>query len=101
MSYKHNDLQAMRERYWSEDQSAQVAAEKAFLQQLLQQHEIYPQPSLDDARYVFFSLPSQLIVKGYALGFQHPQVTELIVHYLKRQKTKLQQRNHVKIQYKL
>lgn len=101
MSYKHNDLRAMRERYWADDQSLKVAAEKAFLQQLLQQHDIYPQPSLDDARYLFFSLPSQIIVKGYALGFQHQQVSDLIIRYINTKKAQLQQRNPVKIQYKL
>ena len=51
MSYKHNDLMAMREQYW-QDQSAHVLTEKAALQQLLSTLEVMPQPSLEDAKYV-------------------------------------------------
>ncbi len=32
--------------------------------------------TLEDARYFFFSLPSIIIVKGYAHGFMHQPVQE-------------------------
>jgi hypothetical protein len=101
MSYKHNDLRAMRERYWNDAQSEGVRLEKSALQQLLQVHGIYDQASLDDTKYVFFTLPSIVIVKGYAMGFQHPRVQDLIIQHLQRNKLQLQQRHEVKIQYKM
>ena len=101
MSYKHNDLWAMRERYWHDANSEVVLKEKHFLQTILQDSGVFAAASLEDAKYLFFSLPSVVIVKGYALGFQHQQVQALIVQHIQRHKLQLQQRNHVKIQYKI
>ena len=64
MSYKHNNLMAMRERYWNDTENNHVDTEKAYFQKLLQQQGIYEYATLEDARYFFFSLPSIIIVKG-------------------------------------
>lgn len=101
MSYKHNDLWAMRERYWSDEHSTRVQEEKALFRTLLEQYKVCTSADLNDAKYLFFSLPSIIIVKGYALGFQHPKVYELMVQYIEKTKTELQQKQPVKIQFKL
>lgn len=99
MSYKHNNLLAMREQYW-QDQSEQAMQEKFALQQLLQQYEVFTRPNLDDTRYVFFHLPSQIIIQGYALGFVHQQVQALVVHFLQERKLQLQQKLPFPVQYR-
>lgn len=101
MSYKHNNLLAMREQYWSDEQSTQVQQEKAYFCHLLQASNIYANPTLEDAKYLFFNLPSIVIVKGYALGFQDAQVYELIVRFIEQYKTQLMQKSCVKIQFKM
>lgn len=101
MSYKHNNLMAMRENYWNSDDSIKVSQEKSALQQTLQALGVFEQPSLDDAKYVFFGLPSIIIVKGYALGFMHDQVQQLIVQHIQTNKQQLQQRSALKIQYQM
>ena len=53
MSYKHNNLMAMRQRYWDDTESSHVNAEKALFQQLLVETEIFPAANLDDAKQLF------------------------------------------------
>lgn len=101
MSYKHNNLAAIRDCYWADQNSVQVALEKQFLQRLLQDLDIFSEPSLDDAKYLFFSLPSIIIVKGYALGFRHEKVKTLIMQYIEQNRAQLMQKDNVKIQYKM
>ena len=101
MSYKHNNLMAMRENYWNSDDSIKVSQEKSALQQTLQELGIFEQASIDDAKYVFFGLPSIIIVKGYALGFMHDQVQQLIVQHIQTNRQQLQQRSPLKIQYQM
>ena len=100
MSYKHNDLMAMRQRYW-QDQTEAVQAEKCFFQHFLTEQHIYNIASLADAEYFFFSLPSQIIIKGYAIGFQHPLVFDLLLDYVQKNREALSQRLPIKIQYRL
>ena len=90
---------AMREQYW-QDQSAQVLTEKAALQQLLQQHAVFQRPTLDDTKYVFFQLPSQIIIQGYALGFMHEKVQGLVVDFLLTQKAQLMQKLAFKVAFR-
>jgi hypothetical protein len=99
MSYKHNNLMAMRKQYW-QDQSAQVLTEKAALQHLLQQHALFAHPSLEDTQYVFFQLPSQIIIQGYALGFMHEKVQALVVEFLMAQKNQLMQKLPFKVAFR-
>lgn len=101
MSYKHNNLMAMRQNYWNDTASNQVGVEKRFFQQLLQQCDIFTTPSENDAKYLFFSLPSIVIVKGYALGFMHDSVQSMIIDYIQNNKVILQQKTHVKIQFRM
>ncbi|ANF81834.1 hypothetical protein A3K93_06265 [Acinetobacter sp. NCu2D-2] len=101
MSYKHNNLMAMRENYWNDQNSSQVIQEKAALQRTLNQLEVFENASEDDAKYVFFSLPSIIIVKGYALGFLNETVQQLIVQHIQTNKQQLQQRSPLKIQYQM
>ncbi|MDK1683220.1 hypothetical protein [Acinetobacter terrestris] len=101
MSYKHNNLMAMRQNYWNDTDSAQVANEKQFFQQTLIEHQIYTTPSEDDAKYLFFSLPSIIIVKGYALGFKHDSVQAMIFKHIQDNKTVLQQKSDIKIQFRM
>ncbi len=101
MSYKHNNLMAMRLNYWNDEQSHHVQHEKLRLQQLLQEYGIFQQATLEDARYLFFSLPSIVIVKGYAVGFQHESVLSLIQQYIQTNMQQLQQRTELKIQFQM
>jgi hypothetical protein len=101
MSYKHNNLLAMREQYWSDEQSPQVQQEKTYFCHLLQELDVYSNPTTEDAKYLFFNLPSIVIVKGYALGFQDPQVYDLILRFIEQYKVQLAQKSCVKIQYKM
>jgi len=101
MSYKHNNLMAMRLNYWDDVQSHNVQQEKAFLQDMLIQQGVFQQATLEDARYLFFSLPSIVIVKGYALGFQHESVVTLIQQHIQTNIQQLQQRTELKIQFQM
>lgn len=100
MSYKHNDLMAIRQTYW-QDQTDAVQAEKIFFQHFLIEQNIYKVASLSDAEYFFFSLPSQIIIKGYASGFQHPSVLTLLIDHAEKNREALSQRMPIKIQYRL
>lgn len=92
---------AMRERYWSDTENNHVELEKRFLQHLLQEQGIYNPATLDDAKYFFFSLPSIIIVKGYAHGFMHPPVQKMILQHLQSHKSQLIQKNKLKIQFRM
>ena len=48
---------AMRQNYWNDTHSAQVDLEKIELKNILSEYGVFDQPSLDDAKYFFFSLP--------------------------------------------
>ena len=91
MSYKHNNLMAMRVNYWNDTDSSHVKSEKNFLQQMLNEH----------ARYFFFSLPSIIIVKGYASGFSDDGVKVLIDQFIISNKGLLSSRAELKIAYKI
>lgn len=101
MSYKHNNLMAMRENYWNDTVSAQVQKEKKFFQHTLLAHAIHSSPSEDDAKYLFFSFPSIIIVKGYALGFQHDTVQAMIFKHIQDNKNLLKQKSDIKIQFRM
>lgn len=91
----------MRENYWNDTNSVQVQREKKFFQQTLLKQAIHSSPSEDDAKYLFFSLPSIVIVKGYALGFQHDTVQAMIFKYIQDNKKLLQQKGDIKIQFRM
>lgn len=101
MSYKHNNLMAMRKNYWNDDVSERVRHEKIDFQNLLNELNIYVDANEDDAKFLFFSLPSIVIVKGYALGFSHDSVRQLITQHIKTNKQQLQQKSTLKIQYQM
>lgn len=101
MSYKHNNLMAMRQNYWNDQLSSQVQQEKVFLQTTLMQQGVFSSATLEDAKYLFFSLPSIIIVKGYALGFMHETVQNLIYQHIQTNKQQLQQRSELKIQFQM
>ncbi|WOE32112.1 MULTISPECIES: hypothetical protein [unclassified Acinetobacter] len=101
MSYKHNNLMAMRQRYWEDIRSPEVKHEKQLLQYLLNDLNIYANPSLDDAKYLFFSLPSIIIIKGYAMGFRHQLVQDMILQFIQHNRVILQQKGIIKTQYRM
>lgn len=101
MSYKHNDLLAMRQRYWNDSESTLVQEEKLFFQQILVEQGIFPTANLDDARYLFFSLPSPIILKGYAQGFRTHSLQQLICQYIQTHQVQLKQRTELKIQFQI
>lgn len=90
---------AMRQNWWNDQNSHIVDTEKQFFQNVLTEQGIYSPATLDDAQYLFFSLPSIIIVKGYASGFQHPAVTEMMTQYIQLNKSQLMKRETIKIQY--
>lgn len=101
MSYKHNNLMAMRQNYWDDVQTPVVIQEKLFFQQLLVEKDIFQTATLDDAKHLFFSFPSIIIVKGYAHGFMHESVLCLIDQHIQTNKQLLQQKTAMKIKFTL
>lgn len=101
MSYKHNNLMAMRKNYWDDEHSEQVQSEKQYFQQMLSEYQVFEQATLDDAKYVFFALPSIIIVKGYALGFMSTLVKTMILEFILTNKTQLSTRQVMKIQFRV
>ncbi len=98
MSYKHNNLMAMRQNYWN-NESSEIQSEKLFLIQQLSEQHIYSNPTLDDAKYLFFCLPSIVIVKGYAHGFSHSSVHAMITNYIQSHKVQLSNKETLKIKF--
>ncbi len=68
MSYKHNNLMAMRQNYWNDQASSQVQQEKVFLQSTLMQHGVFTDATLDDAKYLFFWLAKYCDCKRLCFG---------------------------------
>ena len=101
MSYKHNNLMAMRQSYWNDNHSDAVLIEKQFCQQILIENGIFENASMDDAKYLFFCLPSVIIVKGYAHGFLHESVKTMILKFIQDNKTLLMKRAETKVQYRM
>lgn len=99
MSYKHNNLMAMRQNYWNDTTSPQVGAEKKFFQNILIEQGIFTEPSIDDVKYFFFTLPSIVIVKGYSLGFQDHAVKHLLEKHIPRNKSVLIAKSALQIEY--
>ena len=92
---------AMRVRYWDDLETNTVQVEKQFLQQLLIEQGVFQAPTLEDVKYFFFSLPSIIIVKGYALGFTSNDIKAMISQYIQENKSSLMQREALKIQYRM
>lgn len=92
---------AMRKNYWDDEQSEQVQSEKQYFQQMLSEYQVFEQATLDDAKYVFFALPSIIIVKGYALGFMSTLVKTMILEFILTNKTQLSTRQVMKIQFRV
>lgn len=101
MSYKHNNLLAIRQNYWNDNTSPSVIDEKQFFQHTLIEHGIFQSPSQEDARYFFFNLPSIIIVKGYALGFKNPAVQHMITNFIQDNRQDLMNRQELKIQFRM
>lgn len=100
MSYKHNNLMAMRHSYWN-DLNPQVIKEKLHFQQMLVDNGIFETATAEDAKHLFFSLPSIIIVKGYAHGFMHASVQVLICQHIQANRQFLQQKTEIKIKFNL
>ena len=101
MSYKHNNLMAMRQTWWDDESCAIVKNEKNFFQRILIEKGIFNSPNVEDVKYFFFSLPSIIIVKGYAVGFTDPSVEALIQSHIETNKQSLKQKQQIKIQFRM
>lgn len=101
MSYKHNDLMAMRQNYWNDTISPRVTAEKNFFQKLLIEHDVFTEASIEDVKYFFFTLPSIVIVKGYSLGFEDKSVKQLLEQHIYRNKSVLIAKSDLQIEYQM
>ena len=101
MSYKHNNLMAMRQNYWDDAHTPRVHDEKVFFQRLLNDLGIFENASLDDAKSLFFSLPSIILIKGYAKGFTEPSIQQLITQHIELHRHELQQKFDVKIKFRV
>ncbi|MFW2076499.1 hypothetical protein ACG94X_02035 [Acinetobacter sp. ULE_I010] len=99
MSYKHNNLMAMRQSWWDDEVNSSVKVEKQFFQLTLTEQGIYDDVTVDDVKYFFFSLPSIIIVKGYALGFTNQQVKNMISQHIQTNRQMLKDRENIKIQF--
>lgn len=101
MSYKHNNLMALRNNFWNDEQSERIQTEKQFLTRFLTEQQIFTQATLDDARYFFYSLPSIIIVKAYSLGFLHDTVIGMMQQFIELNREPIRSRQIIKIQYHL
>lgn len=100
MSYKHNNLMAMRQSWWDDSTSLSIT-EKQFFKQTLIDQGVYKAPTLEDVKFFFFSLPSIIIVKGYALGFTNENVLDMITQYIVLNKESLSNKIETKIQFRM
>lgn len=91
----------MRLNYWNDTQTPSVLIEKEFFQLTLAELNIYPEPSFEDAKYLFFNFPSIIIVKGYALGFMADNVKTMIHQFIIEHKTELQTKAEIKMKYRM
>lgn len=91
----------MRQSWWDDESSISVQNEKRFLQTILTEQGIFESPSIDDTKYFFFSLPSIIIVKAYAVGFTDPSIQEMLKHHINSNKQSLIQKQEIKIQFRM
>jgi hypothetical protein len=61
MSYKHNNLMAMRQNYWDDESSPTVQEEKIFLRNTLIEEGIFKNATLDDTKYFSLHYPVSLL----------------------------------------
>ncbi len=101
MSYKHNNLMAMRQNYWDDAASPTVQAEKQLLRKMLIDEGVFADASLEDTQYFFFTLPSIIIVKAHALGFQHSQVKRMLIKHIHSNRAALMRKSNLKILFKM
>ncbi|MFW1939679.1 hypothetical protein [Acinetobacter junii] len=101
MSYKHNNLMAMRQSYWDDESSSTVQAEKQFLRDTLVEEGIFENATLDDTKYFFFTLPSIIIVKAHALGFHHSIIKRMLIKHIHTNRAALMRKSALKIQFKI
>ncbi|MCE6004254.1 hypothetical protein ACNPMW_03665 [Acinetobacter junii] len=101
MSYKHNNLMAMRHNYWDDESSPTVQEEKIFLRNTLIEEGIFKNATLDDTKYFFFTLPSIIIVKAHALGFHHSHVKRMLIKHIHTNRAALMRKSALKIQFKI
>ena len=90
---------AMRQSWWDDEVNSSVKVEKQFFQLTLTEQGIYDDVTVDDVKYFFFSLPSIIIVKGYALGFTNQQVKNMISQHIQTNRQMLKDRENIKIQF--
>ncbi|MEB3766577.1 hypothetical protein [Acinetobacter sp. MD2] len=100
MSYKHNNLMAMRLRYWQEA-SISVQNNKQSLKVFLEQQQLFSQVSEDELEYFFFSLPSHVVMRAHSLGFDHHQVMAMMTTHIATHRQQLSCRKDIKIKYRL
>ena len=101
MSYKHNNLMAMRQNYWDDESSPTVQEEKIFLRNTLIEEGIFKNATLDDTKYFFFTLPSIIIVKAHALGFDHCDVKRMLIAHIHTNRAALMRKSTLKIQFRI
>ncbi|MFM6906907.1 MAG: hypothetical protein ACKOXD_08030 [Acinetobacter sp.] len=101
MSYTHNNLMAMRQNYWDDESSSTVQAEKQFLRNTLIEEGIFKDATLDDTKYFFFTLPSIIIVKAHALGFDHSHVKHMVIAHIDTHRVALMRKATLKIQFRI
>lgn len=91
----------MRLYYWNDQSSEKIQNEKSFFQKILIKHGIFQEATIDDAEYFFFSLPSIIIIKGYALGFLNHTVVQMLEKHIDQNRNNLISRSELKIQYQM
>ena len=89
----------MRRSWWDDEVNSSVKVEKQFFQLTLTEQGIYDDVTVDDVKYFFFSLPSIIIVKGYALGFTNQQVKNMISQHIQTNRQMLKDRENINIQF--
>lgn len=91
----------MRHNYWDDESSPTVQEEKIFLRNTLIEEGIFKNATLDDTKYFFFTLPSIIIVKAHALGFQHSHVKRMLIKHIHTNRAALMRKSALKIQFKI
>lgn len=100
MSYKNNGLKKLRENYWNKD-SERNKKEKLFLKELLLEHQVFLEINEVNLKFFFDSLPSEVILKAYGLGFKNDLIKRLLITHIEKNKNALKEGKLIKTEYKI
>ncbi|ESK39970.1 hypothetical protein P256_00409 [Acinetobacter nectaris CIP 110549] len=99
MSYKNNNLKKIRKSYWGKN-NKNIQEEKNHLKKILIENKIFKNISEKDLEYFFDTLPSEIIIKAFGLGLNHPSITVLLIKHIQKNKEDLVNKKPLNIKYR-